>query len=285
MRIRHLGILGALATWRVTQGIYLFDPDLAAAVADTPLSGDLPAETLFHLPEWCVYVDTPGRRWAGRDLHGFWAHLDYEVGGVADELRLVLDLAETPDSALDPDRGLLPIVFLLGEGSLADALHRTTESALQRGSANGLVAALPSIQDTQSLAAELAPLVALLLYLCTENAEIGNGERRPGNPLPKRTKGGLRLFPPDTSTAWDVGVRLGAALRQANREEGGDPGEANGTSRAGPRPHIRRSHWHTFLTGRGKTGRRVRWLAPVAVKLADPDELAATVRPVAPRSG
>jgi hypothetical protein len=193
-RIRHLGIVGALATWRVTQGIYRFDPDLAAAVADTPLSGDLPAETLFHLPEWCVYVETPGRRWAGRDLHGFWAHLDYEVGGVADELRLVLDLAETPDAALAPDRGLLPIVFLLGEGSLADALHRATESALQRGPANGLAAALPSIQDTQSLAAELAPLVALLLYLCAENAEIGDGVecRRPAGRGPAQGQPGER---------------------------------------------------------------------------------------------
>ncbi|MEY6431094.1 hypothetical protein ABC977_01575, partial [Thioalkalicoccus limnaeus] len=118
-RIHHLGIVGALATWRVSQGIYRFDPDLAAALADTPLSGDLPTDTLFHLPEWCVYVETPGRRWAGRDLHGFWAHLDYEVGGVADELRLVLDVADSPETALDPLRGLQPVVFLLGDGSLA----------------------------------------------------------------------------------------------------------------------------------------------------------------------
>jgi hypothetical protein len=190
-------------------------------VAGTPLSGDLPVDTLFHLPEWCVYVETPGRRWAGRELHGFWAHLDYEVDGVADELRLVLDFAETPETALDPDRGLLSMVLLLGEGSLADALQRTTESARRRAPVHGVATALPNLQANQSIAAELAPLVALLLYLCAENAEIGDGERRPVNPLPKRTKGGLRLFPPDTATAWDVGVRLGAALRQANRETRG----------------------------------------------------------------
>jgi hypothetical protein len=283
-RIRHLGIVGALAIWRVTQGIYRFDPDLAAAVAATPLSGDLPAETLFHLPEWCVYVETPGRRWAGRDLHGFWAHLDYEVGGVADELRLVLDLAETPDAALDPERGLLPIVFLLGEGSLADALQRTAESGRRRAPALGLAGVLPSLEDMHRVAAELAPLVALLLYLCAENAEIGDDARRPANPIPKRTKAGLRLFAPDTATAWDVGVRLGAALRRVNGPTGGDANEGDGASRHGPRPHIRRAHWHTYRTGKGRRGQRVRWVAPVPVKLADPEGLAATVRPVRPKS-
>jgi hypothetical protein len=34
--IHRLGIAGALATWRVTQGIYCFDSDLAEAIADTP---------------------------------------------------------------------------------------------------------------------------------------------------------------------------------------------------------------------------------------------------------
>ncbi|WP_373508912.1 hypothetical protein [Thiocapsa sp.] len=144
----------------------------------------------------------------------------------------------------------------------------------------GIAGASASIEDAQRVAAELAPLVALLLYLCAENAEIGDGERRPANPMPKRTKGGLRLFPPDRATAWDVGVRLGAALRQANRGTPGDAGEAEGGSRNGPRPHIRRAHWHTYLTGKGKRGRRVRWLAPVAVKLTDPDGLATTVRPL-----
>jgi hypothetical protein len=68
--IHRLGIAGALATWRVTQGIYCFDSDLAEAIADTPRNGELPADLLFHLPEWCVYIETPGRCWRGRRLYG-----------------------------------------------------------------------------------------------------------------------------------------------------------------------------------------------------------------------
>ena len=120
--------------------------------------------------------------------------------------------------------------------------------------------------------------MALVLYLCAENAEIGDGIRRPSVPRPKRTKRGPRLFPPDRLTAWDVGLRLGAALRRA--ESSGEPGVEHG-ERARPRAHIRRAHWHTFRVGEGRRGYKVKWMAPTPVNVRDPEALPATVRPVA----
>ena len=61
----HIGILGALAAWRVTQGIYRFDPTTFDALWKTPVTGDIPTEVLFHLPEWCVYIPTPDQTWQG----------------------------------------------------------------------------------------------------------------------------------------------------------------------------------------------------------------------------
>jgi hypothetical protein len=58
-RVEHVGILGALAAWRVTQGIYRFDPTTFDALWETPVTGDIPTEVLFHLPEWCVSIPTP----------------------------------------------------------------------------------------------------------------------------------------------------------------------------------------------------------------------------------
>lgn len=59
---------------------------------------------------------------------------------------------------------------------------------------------------------------------------------------------------------------------------------------AGPRPHIRRAHWHTILHGpRLRDGAPIpsaerraelRWLPPIAVRMDDPDALPATIRPV-----
>lgn len=72
-------------------------------------------------------------------------------------------------------------------------------------------------------------MISLLLYLCSENADYA----RPPQPRAKRTKRGLRLFPPDKPNTWDVGTRIGAQLRcaQAAREQG-DGAETTATGRA-----------------------------------------------------
>ena len=58
----------------------------------------------------------------------------------------------------------------------------------------------------------------------------------------------------------------------------------------GPRPHIRRAHWHTILSGpRLREGQPVpaserqadlRWMPPIAVNLEDAADLPATIRKV-----
>lgn len=53
------------AAWRMTQGIYRIDPTLYADLVDTEIAGDLPSDVLMHLPEWCIYIETPGLQLAG----------------------------------------------------------------------------------------------------------------------------------------------------------------------------------------------------------------------------
>lgn len=100
-------------------------------------------------------------------------------------------------------------------------------------------------------------------------------------------RNGWKLFPAQRVTTWDVGVRLGAALRRAYQaEQTGRVGE-----HAAPRPHIRRAHWHTILSGPKQRPdgseippqdrqRDLRWLPPTSVNIEDPDALPATVRRV-----
>lgn len=274
-RAGDVGTLGALAAWRVTQGIYRFDPAVYAAIVETPVDGDVPHEILYRLPEWCVYVETPDMQVAGDVVHGFFAHLEHDIATGRPELRLLIDA----------DSMLLPIPVHLGPWSLEESLRRMVSTAsahaVELGMGEAPADLLPAIQ------ARVGPMVSLLLYLCSQNAEIGDGKRMPANPEPKRTKRGWRLFPADRPTAWDVGVRLGAALRAAYRqaETGGDVGHA------GPRPHIRRAHWHGFRSGPMKRAdgsdipaheRKydLRWLPPIAVNLDGVEGLPATVRPV-----
>ena len=55
---------------------------------------------------------------------------------------------------------------------------------------------------------------SLLLCLCSENAEIGNGtQRRTSRSQNEQSAAGACLRP--IKPLWDVGVRIGAALRHA----------------------------------------------------------------------
>ena len=274
-RVGDVARLGAIGAWRVTQGIYRFDPALYESIITTPVAGDLPHDVLYRLPEWCVYIETPDMQWGGGPLHGFFAHLEPDANTGRPDLRLLLD-AET---------ALTAIPLHLGVWSLAESIARMTDVASVQGMARGVGAAPPGV--TGEIRSWVEPLVSLLLYLCAENAEIGDGTGAPTNPQPKRTKQGWRLFAPDRPTTWDVGVRLGAALRRAyHAAETGQGG-----THAGPRPHIRRAHWHGFRSGPMKredgtdipaAARKfsLRWLPPIAVNLDDVSELPATVRPV-----
>ena len=272
--IHHIGDIGrlaALAAWRVSQGVYCFDPEVYAAVRSTPLSGDLPCDVLFRLPEWCVYVETPGITFSGGPLHGFFAHLEWDPRDGRAELRLLLDLEGV----------LLPAPLHLGPWSLDEALRRVIQAGIEESRTHGFlkpeVTALP--QGGPPAASEYAPLISLLLYLCALNAEIGDGRRQPERPQPKRTKRGERLFPPDRPTVWDVGLRLGAALRQAGvLGTENAPNDVIGRARGPVRPHIRRAHWHTYRVGPGKADARLKWLPPILVNIADPEALPVTVR-------
>lgn len=284
-RSHHTGIVAALAAWRMSQLIIRYDPALYAPLIDTPVSGDLPTELLYRLPVWCLYLETPEVRFEGRPVHGAWVHLDWTADG-PDELRLVLDTATAPEAALDAEAGLVPIPLLLGEGTVADALQRVFASGERQAAAHGYVAALPAADHARKVAEALAPILSLLLYLCSEAADWGSAP--PVNPAPKRTRrDGWRLFAADGPRTWDVGVRMGAALRRAYAaEQTGQAGE-----HAGPRGHVRRAHWHGFRSGplthpdgsKIPTAQRrfdLRWLPPIAVKLDTVDELPAVVRTV-----
>lgn len=270
--------LAALGAWRVTQGIYRFDPTLYDAVISTPVAGDVPSDVLYRLPEWCVYLETPGLTWAGSQLYGAWAHLEFDGNTGRTELRFLVD----------SDLPAMPIVLHLGAWNLADAINRAVDEASRQAGTGPLREVAAALQDVQWLPALLQviePLLSLLLYLCSLNAEIGDGQNVPKNPEPKITKRGARLFAPDSPAIWDVGVRLGAALRRAHHA-----GEIGAGEHAGPRPHIRRAHWHGFRSGAMKgpdgvaipTEKRkfdLRWLPPIPVNLDD-SELPAVIRPV-----
>ncbi|MBK9497365.1 MAG: hypothetical protein IPO08_23155 [Xanthomonadales bacterium] len=174
--VGDVGRLAALAAWRTTQGIYRFDPELYAALINTPLTSELPVEVLFRLPEWCVYIETPGMTWGASTLYGFFAHLESDANSGQVELRLLIDSADA----------LLPIPLHVGKWSLAEAASKAIAQGQVQGKAVGL--SIDAAVDAEIVESP-SPLVSLLLYLCAEDPEIGDGTRRRRSrnlPRPKR---------------------------------------------------------------------------------------------------
>lgn len=259
--ILDVGVLGALAAWRMTQSIFRFDPDLFFALWDTPLTGKLPKELLYRLPEWCVYIEAPPGHKMGRGLLlGWFAFLEWDVQTGRTELRFVFDL----------DTGLIPFVIHLTEKTLSQCIEKALEESNKQAELVGKEQFAENEDTIKTVAASLAPLFSVTLYLCSVSSDISDlqGKReKPGNPKPLKTKKGLRIFPADRQTTWLVGHRVGAALRRGNIGAGGGASEPEG--HAGKRPHIRRAHWHSFWVGPKKEPKRrrliVKWLHPILI--------------------
>jgi hypothetical protein len=219
-RLHHIALIAALAAWRVTQGIYRFDPDVYRVLITTPLDRELPHDVLYGLPEWCVYIETPRLRWQlpgeDRPIHGAWAFVNCHGSGKPDELRLVLDTSPSPDDALDEEQGSISVPIYLDGGSIRDSIRRMFEENLKSTLERGLDLPPLAVREDPSLMARLLyPIVFLALYLCVAQADIGDGARKPTRPDLTKTRRGFRYLPPRTPTLWDVGLRMGAALRGA----------------------------------------------------------------------
>jgi hypothetical protein len=107
---------------------------------------------------------------------------------------------------------------LIGRGTIAESLELVLAFGLKDARNRGVKVAA-ELTDADRIVRILWPIISLLLYLCSEAGQIGDGLRRPANPQPKRTRQGWRHFPADRPTTWEVGVRTGAALRRAYQQQ------------------------------------------------------------------
>jgi len=249
----------------------------------TPVTHDLPGELLHRLPEWCVYIEL-GRMTSSGFVHGVWARIGFDTQTREEELDLLSEVGDHLVYVRRPLVGTLEDSLLV---SLRDARH------LAGGDPVKLLQAEMAHVDRRAMA---EPILSVVLYLCSANAEIrASGERqRPTRPTPRRRASGELRWPGASApTIWETGTRLGAALRCAQDNLAELVGEGTGSS---VRPHVRRAHWHACWVGAHESRarvartsrahesparrREVRWLPPIRVNL-DQDEVPdlAAIRP------
>jgi len=248
-RVTLTQLLAAVGAWRYSQGIYRLDPDLQRALIDTPLTRELPTDVLLRLPEWSIYVETPGLQYGTVAVAGSWVHLERDTHTGVTELRLLLDT----------DRLLIGLPIPLDQSSLHDVADRLTE----RLSAYTSPPLPVDEEDRVALAAVMSAIVSIVLYICSDTPDIDD-LRSPGSspsrPMIVKVRRGYRLFAPDRARVWTVGANIGETIR-ADR----DGGSIDGVRTV--RPHIRRAHWHGYWTGPRDGERRFvyHWLPPMVV--------------------
>lgn len=259
--------LSALGPWRYTQGIYRVDADLLSELISTGFDGPVPSERLARLPEWSIYVETPGLMFDGDSVVGFWVAATcssaYPYGdGESQDERHSLQFC-----LLVPERSLFRLEHVpLGAWTVREAIERKRATKERVMSRYGKI----MVSGPDADASEYSKLLGILMYICSDAPEIDD-LKRPGvgpiKPEPKKTKHGWRLIPAKETRVWTVGHNIGAELRRAKTAQ---PGELRqGTIR----PHLRRGHWHGYWKG-PRTGDQeffYRWVAPTFVVPARPN--------------
>lgn len=243
----NAGLLASVAKWRMTKGIYRFDPDLLRELTDTPMPNDAPCDIFRRIPEPCVWVDLGG----ACGIDGYFAFFQDNL------LCLNVDIGI----------GILyPILAYTEAKNVGEATR------IYEGTDRGRF----------ELPIKTSALFSTLLYLCSEEPDYG-GRQPPVYQEPKRSKRD-GWIPKQKPEIWDVGVRLGAAIRQYQASER-HTDDAESTGRT-VRPHIRRAHWHGFWTGPRKEPAQQKfvhkWIPPIPVNVAQTDEgeLPAVIRDV-----
>lgn len=201
--VKDVQILSALGTWRYSQSIYRFHPDLLGALVASTIFGDLPAEVFQRLPEWCLYVETPGLTRLGKPLEGFFVHMEYDVNTTRSELRFLFNM----------ESGELEIGILhIGDWKVEESVRRALEESRRQAELIGinLFQNYEPEVVVKAFAQELTGFVSIVLYICSNDPDIDDIARRPE---PVKTRKGMRFFPANKSRIVQVGNQIGEKLR------------------------------------------------------------------------
>jgi len=215
-----LNMLAATGPWVVGRGIYRFDPDFCEELAKTEMT-KIPYQQLMNMPEWCTYIpyvhDRLPENIKGQfeEYDGFFAYLEEDDRYHVPELRISNVKISQDESGRDKIV-LEPIFIELISEDLDVCTHRIDFNALE----NEEIGENKSNNYKQLLQDQILYCLQLLLCICAENIE-----KTPVNlPAQKTNRQHLKDSQDsneymDSCRKWEVGTRIGAAIRSWKSEK------------------------------------------------------------------
>ena len=258
--------------WRKNRVIYQFDHTLAEALwaqaNEMDEDEELPVDLLLHLPYPCIYVSTN----IVDSFVGFFAWIEWDSNVHRYELRASWKFSS--------DGGTLAqMLHILPGQTLGQCVEDTMAQAIQnlKYVPPGEMYELPKEITKEAVALSLFA-AEVILYINSLEPDIRRS--RIGANKQKRNRGKIRptAKPP---VVYDMGVRIGAALRKAAPRSQAPAQTGTGSSK---RPHLRRGHWHHYWTGpkSDPASRKLvlKWTPPTAIHPDAATDSRATVIPI-----
>ena len=242
----------ALAPWRQSKEVYVMDEGMQELLFDQAGDLSLDADILLRLSYPCFYIQfSPAVVFADEQYHGVFVHLDDNFVEHQQQLTLIF---------LRPDGESTMIVPIHLEAKTISESMAITERLIMR--------TLPDKASAVTQQFELLRrTMQLVLYICAQNAEITPSPEQVSHT--KRSSAGVIVDRYAEIRKWDVGIRVGNAVRNYRRQQETMPVDDLVRTHASPRPHMRRGHWHHFWTGpKNKPAERkliLQWVTPTFV--------------------
>lgn len=250
--------IDALASWRVSKEVFIINETLEETLFQQADDTSVPADILMQIPYPCFYIQFTNFMFQGRAISGAFIHLEYDVKNSSTELRVLFVFA---------DGNTLGFPIHVNAGKIENSEHITVQEAINAIGKDSPLGALRGMMQTENVAIKdaLSKTLQVVLYLCSQNAEIApNKEQSTVYKCGRKIRDSYAEI-----RKWDVGIRIGAAIKSSNQSEPFNDKTKTHSAHASPRPHMRRGHWHNFWAGSKSTPNErklvLKWVAPTFI--------------------
>lgn len=253
------GKMAVLSSWRHAKSVYRISEGLTAEFLKS-IDDDIKVTSdLLTIPEYCIYIDTIH---GFSDMDGFFVMFDDDLGRKNKELYII---------PVQDGKMTMPFYLVIPEepellSMILGRMWIEAHKSLQECHMNVSLAAEEGYFTVSRKIIRYA--INVLMYLSAVNAEVKfvNGKSLRKHGKAKDTTKGVKRY----IVGEKIGVRLKKFSNHVVRYK--TDREESGSAHKSPIMHVRRAHYHTFLVGKGRKDRRVKWLPPIVVN-ADGEEI------------
>ena len=270
--------------WRYTKKIYRLNADIISDVAGTYVD-NIPAQVLKELPAWSIYVSAEELHTelpTSYPINGFFFYPLYNNDGNIIRLFIIDDLKQSQGTTGLKEKDVDVVNNIIRIKDSREGLLDSRKMECIDGEV--VVTVNEKLKDFRDREFNLLNAqISMVLYICSQINDIKEKNQFKRSEKHKKHVHTHHELPAQNIREWDVGIRMGQAIRQYRQEE---PTGKERTTIGSKRPHIRRGHWHTYWTGSKKPELaherkpKLKWLPPVPVNSEDVDNLPVVITPV-----